>query len=98
MTKDIAEPMFKTMLPGPLASLHFTKVDLGPVPIRVSAVDVHKADNDGIKLDMDITWDGKSDIELDGKMVPKLVIIHCIQSIVGLVMTNLETRESNMYH
>jgi len=33
MTKEIVEPMFKTMLPGPLKSLHFTKLDLGPVPI-----------------------------------------------------------------
>lgn len=98
MVKEIVEPMFASMLPGPLASLKFVKLDLGPVPIRVSAVDVHKADNDGIKLDMDVTWDGKSDIELDGKMVPKLVRLHRINSTVGLVMTNLETRESNMYH
>ncbi|KAF7525344.1 hypothetical protein G7054_g11129 [Neopestalotiopsis clavispora] len=76
MVKEIVEPMFASMLPGPLASLKFVKLDLGPVPIRVSAVDVHKADNDGIKLDMDVTWDGKSDIELDGKMVPKLGIEH----------------------
>jgi len=28
MIKEIVEPMFKTMLPGPLKSLHFTKLDL----------------------------------------------------------------------
>ena len=33
MVKEIVEPMFKTMLPGPLATLHFTKIDLGPVPL-----------------------------------------------------------------
>ncbi|KAH8204124.1 hypothetical protein TruAng_001676 [Truncatella angustata] len=73
MVKEIVEPMFASMLPGPLASLKFVKLDLGPVPMQVSAVDVHKADNGGIKLDMDVVWQGKSDIELDGKMVPKLI-------------------------
>jgi len=76
MVKDIVEPMFATMLPGPLASLKFVKLDLGPVPMRVSEVDVHKVDNGGIKLDMDVNWEGKSDIELDGNMVPKLGIGH----------------------
>ncbi|KAK2033519.1 C2 domain-containing protein [Colletotrichum zoysiae] len=76
MVKDIVEPMFATMLPGPLASLKFVKLDLGPVPMRVSEVDVHKVDNGGIKLDMNVTWEGKSDIELDGNMVPKLGIEH----------------------
>ncbi|KAK0377567.1 C2 domain-containing protein [Colletotrichum limetticola] len=76
MVKEIVEPMFATMLPGPLASLKFVKLDLGTVPMRVAEVDVHKVDNGGIKLDMDVIWEGKSDIELDGKMVPKLGIEH----------------------
>ncbi|EHA47793.1 hypothetical protein MCOR27_001152 [Pyricularia oryzae] len=76
MVKEIVEPMFATMLPGPLATLKFVKLDLGPVPMRVSEVDVHKVDNGGIKLDMDVTWEGKSDIELEGKLVPKLGIEH----------------------
>ncbi|TLD12199.1 uncharacterized protein PgNI_05089 [Pyricularia grisea] len=73
MVKEIVEPMFASMLPGPLATLKFVKLDLGPVPMRVSEVDVHKVDNGGIKLDMDVTWEGKSDIELEGKMVPKVI-------------------------
>lgn len=36
--KEAVEPMFKEMLPGPLASLHFTKLDLGTVPIRMDNV------------------------------------------------------------
>ncbi|ROW15255.1 hypothetical protein VPNG_03102 [Cytospora leucostoma] len=76
MVKEIVEPMFASMLPGPLASLQFVKLDLGTIPIRVSAVDVTKVDNGGMKLDMDVIWEGDSDIELDGKMVPKLGIQH----------------------
>ncbi|KAF3937501.1 hypothetical protein ABW19_dt0203360 [Dactylella cylindrospora] len=76
MVKDIVEPMFAAMLPGPLATLRFAKLDLGPVPMKVSEVDVHKTDHGGIKLDMNITWEGKSDIELDGNMVPKFGIEH----------------------
>ncbi|TKA70133.1 hypothetical protein B0A55_08226 [Friedmanniomyces simplex] len=73
MTMEIANPMFKTMLPGPLASLHFTKVDLGPVPMTVSKVLATKTDTNGIKLDLNLDWKGKADIELDGHMIPTLV-------------------------
>ncbi|KAK6334224.1 hypothetical protein TWF730_003439 [Orbilia blumenaviensis] len=76
MVKDIVEPMFASMLPGPLATLRFAKLDLGPIPMKLSEVDVHKTDHGGIKLDMDVTWEGRSDIEMDGNMVPKFGIEH----------------------
>ena len=62
MVKDIVEPMFKTMLPGPLASLHFTKVELGNVPLKLSHVKVTKTDHGGINLAMNVDWEGKCDI------------------------------------
>jgi hypothetical protein len=34
---------------------------------------VHKTEKEGIKLDLDITWEGVCDIELDGAKVPKIV-------------------------
>lgn len=93
MTKDIVEPMFKTMLPGPLASLHFTKIDLGAVPLRLSNVLATKTDTDGIKLDMNVDWDGKCDIELDGDMIPALgvegVKLHGRLSILLCPLTNV---------
>lgn len=61
------------MLPGPLSNLRFVKLDFGPTPLRMSNVDVHKTETEGIKLDMDVDWDGKCDFELDGSMVPKIV-------------------------
>ena len=73
MIKDVADPMFKTMLPGPLSSLHFTKVELGQVPMRFSNAVTTKTETSGIKLDLDVDWDGKCDIELDGNMIPALV-------------------------
>jgi Ca2+-dependent lipid-binding protein len=73
MVKDIVEPMFKTMLPGPLASLHFTKIDLGPVPLRLSNAKTTKTEQDGIKLRMNLDWASKSDIEMDADMMPALV-------------------------
>jgi hypothetical protein len=73
MIKDIVDPMFKTMLPGPLASLHFTKVELGPVPIVLSNVRVTKTAADGIKLDLNLDWEGQCDIQLDGSMIPTVV-------------------------
>ncbi|KAF1924054.1 uncharacterized protein M421DRAFT_425235 [Didymella exigua CBS 183.55] len=76
MVKDIVEPILASTLPGPLKNLRFTKLDLGPVPLRLGAVDVHKTTMGGIKLDMDVVWESKSDIELDGSMVPKIGIEH----------------------
>lgn len=73
MVKEIVEPILASTLPGPLANLRFTKLDLGHVPLHLSAVDVHKTSTGGIKLDMDVKWESNSDIELDGKMVPKIV-------------------------
>jgi hypothetical protein len=65
--------MLEAMLPAPLSNLRFVKLDFGPTPLRMSNVDVHRTDLEGIKLDMDLDWDGKCDFELDGKMVPKIV-------------------------
>jgi len=76
MTKEIVEPILASTLPGPLSSIRFVKLDLGPVPIKVSNVDVHKTTTGGIKLDLDVIWESKSDIELDGKMIPKIGIEH----------------------
>lgn len=96
MVKEIVEPMFASMLPGPLASLKFVKLDLGSIPLRVSAVDVHKAENGGMKLDMDVIWEGDSDIDLDGKMVPKLVRTRSQDSMIKSSIANLDGRASNI--
>lgn len=76
MTKDIVEPMFEDMLPGPLKSLHFTKIDLGKVPIRFDNIDVHSRQEGVIKLDIDVIWDGKSDIELRANLIGGLGVEH----------------------
>lgn len=41
-----------------------------------SEVDTHKTSTGGIQLEMDVNWHSKSDIELDGSMVPKIVSIN----------------------
>jgi hypothetical protein len=73
MIKEMVEPMFKTMLPGPLKSLHFTKLDFGAKPIVFSNVKVTKSPLDGITLDLDVDWDGQCDIDLEAEMMPKVV-------------------------
>ena len=65
--------MFKTMLPGPLKTLHFTKIDLGPVPLRLSNAKTTRSEVDGIKLDLNVDWVGKADIEMDADYIPELV-------------------------
>ena len=80
MVKDIVEPILKSSLPGPLANLRFVKIDLGNVPLHIEEVDTHKTSTGGIQLEMNVTWESKSDIELDGSMVPKIV---CRSYILG---------------
>ena len=62
--KENVEPMVKDLLPGPLKALEFTRVSLGSKPVRVERVDVHTRSGDTIKLDLDIKYDGDSDIQL----------------------------------
>ncbi|EOA86134.1 hypothetical protein ACJQWK_11770 [Exserohilum turcicum] len=70
--KDTVEPILASTLPGPLSKLRFVKIEFGKVPISFSNVDVHKTSAGGIKLDMDMNWEGLCDFELDGGMVPKV--------------------------
>jgi hypothetical protein len=74
--KSVAEPMFASMLPSPLNTLRFLKMDLGHIPIHVENIDVHNSDSEGIKLDLDLLWDGTCDIELDANMMPKIGVEH----------------------
>lgn len=74
--KQITEAMFPTMLPAPLNTLYYEKIDLGNVPMHLENIDVHTTENGGIGLDMDVDWDGVCDIELNGKMVPKIGVEH----------------------
>jgi hypothetical protein len=73
MIPGIANPIIKSLPLAPLRELKFSKLDLGPVPIHISNVDVHQTENNGVKLDVDLDWDGKCDIELEGGLIPKLV-------------------------
>jgi len=63
--KESVEPEFKT-LPGPLSSLHFIKVDLGNVPIRLDNIVVHEIDKgtNTLQMDLDVHWDGNCNIQL----------------------------------
>ena len=58
--RETVEPMFPSMMPGPLANLKFTKIDLGTVPIRMDNVVVHNVDrkSNTLQFDLDLIWDG----------------------------------------
>lgn len=60
--QESVEPAFAT-LPGPLSKLHFTRIDLGSVPIRMDNVVVHRVDekNNTLQFDLDLVWDGECD-------------------------------------
>lgn len=69
MVKDIVEPMFKEILPSPLKSLHFTRIDLGKKPIQFDNIDVHSRTEDSIRLNVDVTWNGECDIDLKASII-----------------------------
>jgi Ca2+-dependent lipid-binding protein len=73
MIKEVVEPMFKTMLPGPLATLHFSQIDFGATPITVSKVKVRNTSHDGIELNLNVDWVGQCDFRLKGDMIPEVV-------------------------
>ncbi|KAI1266181.1 hypothetical protein F5Y18DRAFT_382691 [Xylariaceae sp. FL1019] len=92
MVKEIVEPLLQSTTG--FSSLHFIKLDLGPVPISFSNVDVIKTEKDGIKLDMNLDWDGKCDISLDGSgAIPevgiKSVQLHGRVSVLLCPITNV---------
>ena len=64
--KQEVEPLFAEILPSPLKSLRFTRVDFGKVPILIDNAVVHDVDpNHGsLQLDVDVLWDSNSDIRL----------------------------------
>ena len=72
--RSTMEPMFPDMLPGPLRSLHFTKVSLGDVPLQLDNIVVHDLqthndadDDDGVEFveyEMDVVWDGRMDVQM----------------------------------
>lgn len=79
--KNTVEPMFKDLLPGPLKTLHFTKLSLGEVPLRLDNCIVHecKTNKNGTKyvqIEIDVVWDGLCDIELKADYVGKLGVQH----------------------
>lgn len=80
MIRDTVEPMFKELLPGPLKTLHFKKVDIGATPFVFSEVDVDKVKSrggeDSLSFEMNVSWDGDLDVELDADMIPEFGVQH----------------------
>lgn len=69
MVRETIEPLFAEMLPCPLSSMVFSKIDLGPNPIKFDNIDVHKHEHKNeMKLDIDINWDADCDIQVRSKI------------------------------
>jgi len=69
MVKEVVEPMFEELLPGPFKSTEFLKIDLGTVPLKFDAIDVIQESKTCIQLAVDVHWDGKCDIELKSPII-----------------------------
>ncbi|KAL7576326.1 hypothetical protein ACA910_018144 [Epithemia clementina (nom. ined.)] len=66
-----AEPIFKEMAVPLLRTMHFTKIDLGTVPIRLDNVRVHDVDleSNTLAFDVDVIWDGNCDMKLKADLI-----------------------------
>jgi hypothetical protein len=72
MIQEMVEPMLKELLPGPLSSTHFTKIDLGNVPLKLDNIVVHDVTADGaVQFDVDLHWITDCDIQLKADYVGK---------------------------
>jgi hypothetical protein len=92
MIKEIVEPAFLE-LPGPLSTLHFVRIDLGPVPFEFDRVDVLTVDDKLIKLDIDVKWDGQMNVELDADYMPAFGIGNIkLSGRVSIVLSPLVSR------
>ena len=90
IVRETVEPQFAETLPGPLKSLHFTKLDLGRVPIRMDNVVVHPVKDGSVQLDMDIVWKSDSDIRLKADYTGSFGVKSiCFQGRVGVLMKPL---------
>jgi Ca2+-dependent lipid-binding protein len=69
MIKDIVEPIFKEVLPGPLSTTRFTKIDLGKVPIKFDNIVVHDIKDGAVQFDVDLHWVTDCDIQLKADYV-----------------------------
>lgn len=72
LTKETVEPMLAEVLPGPLSTLRFTKIDLGSIPPTFDRIDVHTRHEGFMRLNLDIAWEGECDIELKADGLPAL--------------------------
>lgn len=84
--RETVEPLFAELLPGPLKTLRFTKLNLGAAPPTFDNVDVHSRRAGFLRLNLDVAWDGAADIELKADHVPALgvrrVTLHGRVSVV----------------
>jgi Ca2+-dependent lipid-binding protein len=70
IVREAVEPALKENLPAPLNTMHFTKLDLGKIPLRLDNIVVHEKTDDGVvQFDLDVVWDGQCEIELKADYV-----------------------------
>ena len=80
--KDTLEPTLKEMKPVPL---HFVRLDLGDVPIKMQNMFIHRVDGvgaekrTGVQIDVDVLWDGNCDIMLQAsKSRHGFILLFCV--------------------
>ncbi|KAL9189839.1 hypothetical protein ACHAXT_009514 [Thalassiosira profunda] len=87
--KDALEPTLKD-LPVPL---HFVRLDLGDVPIRMANMFIHRVDlmqrdgagqkekQAGIQIDVDVVWDGNCDVMLQATLTKSAKVTFGVKQI-----------------
>ena len=83
--KDTLEPTLKEMKPVPL---HFVRLDLGDVPIKMQNMFIHRVDGvgaekrTGVQIDVDVLWDGNCDIMLQASKSSRgFILLFCVHVI-----------------
>ena len=79
MVRDTVEPTFKDTLPGPLSTLHFTKLELGAVPLVLDNILVRELQSlqeyggtqqsDYLQFEWDVCWNSTCNIQLETDII-----------------------------
>jgi hypothetical protein len=95
--KEAMEPLFEQLLPGPVASVKFVKLDLGTVPIVVDNILVHELQTDPttgqefVHWEWDVVWNSASDIQIANSYVKLGVRSILLKGRMGFWMQPLTT-------
>ena len=100
--QETCQPILEQLQAYPFKNLHFTRITLGEVPIRMDHVQVHSCQKnpltkqDGVQISLDLIWDGACDIQLQSGIGPLGIQSIQIQGRMSILLQPLTDASSSI--